>query len=149
MKKPYQPYSFWDRPSFQYHFEKQLKSFAPNIEWIKRIVQEAIDSEDWIPEVDFNGCSFVEDRYHPCMACFIHDWLWHTGRGGAVADSIFYDLMLVDGSSSFKAWWRWAGVRCTWFTYYKWKYMAKKVKRAKTEGMHFFMMEKEKSRLNK
>ena len=121
----YQPYKFWRKNELG----NQLKRMSTRLgiyEDFCDIIEEAIYSDDWEPIKDFNGCSVVQDTYHPCLSCFIHDYLWLTGQGGKDADYVFYKTMLLEGTSKGKAWRRWFAVRVAWIFYFKWKYISKR-----------------------
>ena len=91
--------------------------------WIK-LIEEAFKA-DWNPIRDYNGCSVVQDQFHPCPACFCHDYMWITSRGGKMSDEIFYHLMIAEGMDKKKAKRRYLGVRLAWCFYYRWKYSLK------------------------
>lgn len=93
--------------------------------WID-IVNEAHLSDQWNMIEDYNGCSIVQDMFHPCPACFVHDYMWISGRGGKVSDRIFYHLMIAEGMRKSKAWRRWLAVRVGWIFFYQWKYIIKR-----------------------
>lgn len=120
-KGNYQPYKHWELEDFEKHFTKQIKEYEGSPEWVGIIAEEAIYSTEWQP-LTYDGCTVVQDTYHPCLPCFIHDYLWRTGRGGKVSDQIFYDLMILDGTNKVKAWCMWFGVRMTWTFIFQWKY---------------------------
>lgn len=120
--KNYRPYAFWTRKELSYHLFKQADAIkAPD--WVRKIIEEAVNDESWEPTKDFDGCSIVQDIYHPCVACFIHDYLWKTGRGGSLSDFIFYQIMLIDGTGKKRAKRRWLGVRLGWILKFKWKHL--------------------------
>lgn len=53
----------------------------------------------------------------------VHDWLYRTGfLTRRYADQIFYDLIIREGYSAFKAWLMWSGVRAGgWVTWRKYR----------------------------
>lgn len=119
--KNYQPYKYWTRTMFRDHFTRQLNAMK-NPQWVWELLIEALESEEWNPSEDFDGCSIVQDRLHPCLACFVHDFHWRTGRGGAVSDKIFYDIMLLDGTPKGQAKRRKIAVRIGWVFWHSWKH---------------------------
>jgi hypothetical protein len=98
-------------------------------------IDEAFDSDQWDAIKHFNGCSVVQDYFHPCPACFIHDYSWCSGHGGQMADRIFYHLMRSEGMSKGKSSRRWFAVRVGWFCFYLWKYISKRKFRKPTPAM--------------
>ncbi|PCI96657.1 MAG: hypothetical protein COB15_09725 [Flavobacteriales bacterium] len=119
------PYSYWNKTELHEHLHRQaIKLGAPK--WVFPLLDEALTSDLWDPVKDFDGCSVVQDQFHPCLACFIHDYLWKCGMGGLGSDKIFYFLMLLDGTKKFKAQRRWLAVRIGWLGYYKWGHFRKR-----------------------
>ena len=89
---------------------------------VKMLIRKGMTDVRWNPMKDFNGCSVVQDLFHPCISCFIHDYLWITGQGGKDADYIFYKLMILEGTPKAMAWRRWFAVRVAWLFWFKWYY---------------------------
>lgn len=90
--------------------------------WID-IIDEAFESEYWNVIDDFNGCTLVQDHFHPCPACFVHDYMWISGHGGYISDRIFFNLMRSEGMTKSKSTRRWFAVRVGWYFGYMWKYI--------------------------
>jgi hypothetical protein len=90
----------------------------------RQLILTALDSQEWVWYKDCDGCTGVPDltymTYHP--ACIVHDYLWVTGRGGKVADKLFYNLMLLYQKGSTVSRVRYIAVRIAWLGYYKWKH---------------------------
>jgi hypothetical protein len=99
------------------------------------LIEEAFKTKDWDIIGEYNGCTVVQDYFHPCPACFLHDYMWITGRGGLMSDNIFYHLMIVEGIGKKKAWRRWLAVRTGWYFYYMWKYIIKRNWKMPTQTM--------------
>jgi hypothetical protein len=119
----YRPYSFWSKFEMAEHLYRVASRLNMGTE-VKELIRSAMTDVRWNPREDFNGCSVVQDIYHPCVSCFIHDYLWITGQGGKDADYVFYELMLMEGMSRDKSGRRWFAVRVAWLFYFKWKYLA-------------------------
>jgi|GEM_PF-2819146 len=122
------PYSHWTLAELHTKLKHIVLDFATEgtIDVTLRnfwtsLIQEAIDSKDWNPIQEFNGCTIVQDMFHPCPACFVHDYMWITGHGGKIADNIFFHLMIAEGMKKSKARRRWFAVRIGWFTWFRWK----------------------------
>lgn len=98
------------------------------------LITEAFKS-DWDPIEDYNGCSVVQDYFHPCPACFCHDYMWINGHGGKMSDVIFYHLMIAEGMKQQKAKRRFYGVRLAWVFFYKWNYLICRKINGNTEAM--------------
>jgi hypothetical protein len=121
----YQPYKFWSRSELGQH----LKFVASRLDMgteVKELIRIAIGDPRWNPLRDYNGCTLVEDLYHPCVSCFLHDYLWLTGQGGKDADYLFYKVMLLEKTPKAKANRRWFAVRAAWLIYFKWKYFSQR-----------------------
>lgn len=90
-KKPYD-LPFWqEEDNFYIALKNQVdKHDLPFI--LNRVLLEAVYDTAWTPSVDFDGCTLIEDMYHPCLWCFIHDWMWKTGMGGSTSDRIMFKL---------------------------------------------------------
>lgn len=78
-------------------------------------------ADNWSPVNDFDGCTVVQDDNHPSLSCFVHDWLWITGKGGKASNKLFYDLMLATGVSKGMALTRYYGVQIAWYLVYRFK----------------------------
>lgn len=121
----YQPYKFWFKGDLGQH----LKFVASRLDMgteVKELIRIAIGDPRWDPLRDYNGCTLVEDLYHPCVSCFLHDYLWLTGQGGKDADYLFYKVMLLEKTPKAKANRRWFAVRAAWLIYFKWKYFSQR-----------------------
>jgi len=75
----------------------------------------------WTPKFDFNGCNVVQDKDHPCAACFLHDYDWIVNGGGNKYDVYFRQNLIMTGHSKPVAWAMYFGVRIGWMFYYKWR----------------------------
>ena len=120
------PYQHWDLielgDTLTQHVERLSCADEMKRIWID-LINEAIKSKDWNVLQDYNGCTMFQDHLHPDPACFIHDYSWITGRGGAVSDRVFYHMMLAEGMTKSMARFRWFAVRCGWVFYFYWKYI--------------------------
>ena len=112
-----QPYKYWNRG-------KLYEALIPQcIEWgiSTYSVKEICYSYKWNPITDYNGCTLVQDDYHPFVPCLIHDYRWITGEGGLDSDLEFKINLQKSGKSVYKSWMWFIGVRLGWLCYYKWK----------------------------
>lgn len=121
----FQPYKFWSRTDLATHLKIVANRLNMGIE-IKELISSGIRDTRWNVMKDYNGCSVVQDMYHPCVSCFLHDYLWITGQGGKHADRLFYELMLLEKTPKAMAKRRWFAVRVSWLFFYKWKYFAQR-----------------------
>lgn len=101
----------------------------------KDLVNEAFESKDWKVISDYNGCTMLQDFFHPCPACFVHDYMWVTGHGGRMSDRIFKACMKAEGMSNYSSNVRWFGVRLGWIFGYYWKYKLKGQLKKPTDAM--------------
>jgi hypothetical protein len=132
------PYSNWKANELRgviiAHIRRlQLETRTEHL-WVK-LVEEAFNDGEWDIVNEYNGCTAVQDYYHPCPACFVHDFMWITGRGGIISDRIFYHLMIAEGMSKPKAVRRWFAVRTAWYTYFMWKYIIRRNWKKPTNAM--------------
>jgi len=116
----YTPYINWTKTDFNRHLKGLANKFGLGKDF-KRLVETALLDERWDPLSEYDGCTLVQDIYHPCLSCFIHDYLWETGQGGKDADKVFLYLMLKEGMDSSKAKRRYIAVRLYWLVWAKWK----------------------------
>ena len=124
----FEPYKYWTDEEMKDALRNIIHRLDINIiirnQW-REIAVDAVDDEAWDFSKDYNGCTAVQDFFHPSPACWIHDYLWLTGMGGRVADRIFYELMILEGMSRFKARRRYVLVRIGWVAFYNFKYKLK------------------------
>jgi hypothetical protein len=107
----------------EYIFEALRKEVADNeLPFVVlEVLQEAIESEFWI-ELGYDGATFIQDKYHPRLANFLHDYFWRTGAGGKESDVIFRELLILTGDSKFSAKVKYNSVRTAWFLKFKRKH---------------------------
>ena len=77
--------------------------------------------DSWDPINDFDGCTAVQDFNHPDLSCFIHDWLWRTGKGGKFSNKLFYKIMRWEGMEESVARRRYIAVSIMWNIWYRFK----------------------------
>ena len=119
--KDYHPYRYWTKTHLAEHLIHMTYEMDAG-PTVRDLIEESITSDRWDPTIDFDGCSIVQDIFHPCLSCWIHDYCWNTGMGGKEADELFYYLMLKEGVSPARAKRRYIGVRIGWFLYHKGKH---------------------------
>lgn len=69
------PYLLWTKEAICEKLVKQAIYFGYSEEEIE-FIKEAVFDERWDPRSDFNGCTLVQDVYHPYLPCFLHDYFW-------------------------------------------------------------------------
>ncbi len=116
------PYTYWTRQLLHQFLIEQAVDFKIDC----FLVKTACYDERWNPRYDFNGCTLIQDTYHPFIACFLHDWRWMTGQGGIKSDLEFKINLEKAGFSKYKAFRWFLAVRIGWLGYYKWKYLLEK-----------------------
>lgn len=133
-----QPYKYWTK----LELEERLLSTVSRMDFtselnilLSNLITEAIHSEEWNPIEEFNGCTMVQDYFHPSPFCFVHDYMGITGRGGRISDALFYYLMRAKGISKFSAYTRWIGVRIGWYGFFLWKHIIKRTYKKPSQNM--------------
>ena len=122
---PLRPYRNWTRDQMYYHLLLQAQQFNYS-EYEINQVKKMVYDEDWNPMVDFNGCNLVQDRLHPYLPCFIHDYRWLVEGGGLITDEEFHSNLLKCDLDRLRAIMYFFAVRLGWLLYYKWKKKFKK-----------------------
>lgn len=121
----YTPYINWNKSDFAAHLKNLANKFDLGSP-VKQLIEVALLDERWDPIREYDGCTLVQDMYHPCLSCFIHDYLWNTGQGGKDADYLFLWLMSKEGLNENKAKRRYFAVRFYWLIWSKWAHLARR-----------------------
>lgn len=98
----------------------QQHGFTNAPDYIIDLIEMAFQ-DSWNPVMEFDGCTVVEDFTHPDVACFIHDWLWVTGKGGEFSNKLFYKLMRWGGMSKQISRRRYIAVKLAWNFWFRFK----------------------------
>lgn len=65
-----------------------------NITYVMPVFEEAWQSKFW--RVDgYDGATFIQDKTHPSVDVFIHDWAYRVYGGNKYDDYIFYRLQKI------------------------------------------------------
>ena len=115
------PYKNYNRGQLYDLIEMQCNA-AGMEHYLPRCMQACYDKR-WLPQVDFNGCSVVQDELHPYPPCFLHDYAYVVHGGGPDADKQFYVDLIDWGMKPSKAMRWYIGVRIGWLFYFKWRKM--------------------------
>lgn len=138
-KNRLRPYKNWDkeelRLTLRNHVDRLQLDAVLTAAW-HNVIEEAFISPYWDVIEDYNGCTIVQDYFHPCPACFVHDYMWIAGYGGVLSDKIFYNLMLAEGMPKGKSMFRWFGVRVGWIFYFYWRNIKKRKLKVPTNLMY-------------
>jgi len=116
--KDYKPYSNYTNEELQDLLRLHTKKLGMP-RWVNELAELAF-KDNWNPQTDFDGCSVVQDRTHPDIACFIHDWLYVCGYNIPFANKLFKELMLLSGYSKWLAWTRYIAVVIAGNIRFKW-----------------------------
>lgn len=114
-----EPYKFWTRDKLADALVGQAKYFnyhEDEIEFIKSICYD----KRWDPIKEFNGCTLIQDVYHPFIPCFIHDYLWIIEGPSIKSNKRFYKDLRKCGMKQAKAR-RWYTAVTIAIPYYKLK----------------------------
>lgn len=126
MKKNVYNFPFWEnRENFKKALYDQIKLYNFN-EDVKALVNKAIYDKSWIPALQYDGCSFIQDTHHPCLWCYVHDYLWKTGQGGIESDKIMKFMALTMKRPKKVVYLFYWGVRIGWLFYFKYKHLLNK-----------------------
>lgn len=117
MGTPKEPYKYWNRGQLLEMLQYQAIDFGIDTFLVKKICYD----KRWNPSVDYNGCTLVQDKLHPFLPCFIHDYRWIVEGGGLDSDLEFRINLQKSGMSNLESWKWFVGVRLGWLCYYKWK----------------------------
>ncbi len=117
--KNYQPYSNYtskelERLLIRHSIREKLPEF------VRELIRLAF-KDNWNAPLEFDGCSVVQDFKHPDIACFIHDWLWITNKGGKFSNKLFHSLMILEGYEFGEANKRKFAVTLAWNFVYRFK----------------------------
>lgn len=111
------PYKYWDLYQLNKHLVKQALEFDIDVKYVK----EAVFSKEWIPQIDFDGCTIVQDDLHPFLPCFLHDYECYI-YGNRMQNHInFRNNLIKAGFSKFKAQKYFIGVVAGCFAMYLFK----------------------------
>jgi hypothetical protein len=91
-------------------------------------IHKVVFSDEWNPMEEYNGCSVIQDKFHPYVPCLIHDYRWVVGEGGKEADIEFKNNLELFGTPNPRRQIMWMGVRLGWFFAFKRKKQARKKK---------------------
>lgn len=115
--KPYKDYTQKEFKDLVYSHLNRL-SYTKH-SYLYRLVELSFN-DLWTPHLQFDGCTLVQDWHHPDLACFIHDWLYLTGKRTQFANKVFKHIMIDIGVPKKKAQRRYLAVSAAYFCYYKW-----------------------------
>jgi len=118
------PYKFWTREELEEHLARQCRHYKAN--FLMTDIRSAVHDKNWNPMEDYNGCTFVQDKHHPYVPCFLHDYAWIVLKGGIKHDRKFTKRLVIFGMKAIEAKLWFVGVRLGWIFYYKWKLMIKR-----------------------
>ena len=115
--KNYQPYKFWERQELADHLIRQAMYFvnSNDILYYERKIETACYDTAWNPIEDYDGCSFIQDKFHPYVPCILHDYSRKVLGGGKKHDVEFRKNLIIFGTHPFKAWRMYFAVRIGWF----------------------------------
>lgn len=119
------PYSYLTNAQLKQMLIRLAKKLKVD-DWVFDLIDEAFENKKWDPVNDYDGCTLVQDCYHPSLACFIHDYLWKCGFGGLLSDKIYKYIMNLEGMHKYRITRRWLAVRFVWLILYKWKHLFNK-----------------------
>ena len=111
-----QRYKYWTRQQLFDLMKFQAIEFNIDIDSLK----SACFSLKWDPIKQFNGCNFVQDKFHPFLPCFIHDFKRSIDEKAYISDKEFRNNLLKMNFHTVTATTYYFGVRVGWFLSFKW-----------------------------
>lgn len=128
------PYKTWDTQDLKSNLLNQVK-FYDLPPWVDMLLRESFDFRQWNPQKQFDGCTIVQDPDHPCIACWLHDFWWLTGRGGWLSNVLFQRILKLTDVNWYQRNKNFLGVTIGWYAGYKWKHLIKGNVSKPTQGM--------------
>jgi len=120
------PYKHWTNNELKYRLIQTVFRVSKDNDfaelWVD-LIHEAFKSNEWEIKSQYDGCTLVQDHLHPCPACFVHDYMCQTGRGGIMCDRIFKHCMKNEGMKKWRINVRWFAVRCYFICFSFWKFV--------------------------
>ena len=71
---------------------RQIKKH--NLNYVMSVFEEAWQSKFW-REKGYDGATFIEDKTHPSLDVFLHDWGYRVYGGNKYDDYVFYKLQKI------------------------------------------------------
>jgi len=71
---------------------RQINSY--NLGFLMPVFNEAWDSKFW-RERGYDGATFIQDKTHPSVDAFLHDWGYRVYGGNKYDDYVFYKLQKI------------------------------------------------------
>ena len=71
---------------------RQINSY--NLGFLMPVFNEAWDSKFW-REKGYDGATFIQDKTHPSVDAFLHDWGYRVYGGNKYDDYVFYKLQKI------------------------------------------------------
>jgi hypothetical protein len=67
---------------------------AYNLIFLMPVFNEAWDSKFW-RDKGYDGATFIQDKTHPSIDVFLHDWGYRIYGGNKIDDYVFYKLQKI------------------------------------------------------
>tara|TARA_R100001015_G_C4613982_1_gene169753 strand:+ start:954 stop:1370 length:417 start_codon:yes stop_codon:yes gene_type:complete len=71
---------------------RQINTY--NLGFLMPVFNEAWDSKFW-RERGYDGATFIQDKTHPSIDVFLHDWGYRVYGGNKIDDYVFYKLQKI------------------------------------------------------
>jgi len=85
---------------YPYFTEEEIKTallrqiHTYNLGFLMPVFNEAWDSKFW-RERGYDGATFIQDKTHPSIDVFLHDWGYRVYGGNKIDDYVFYKLQKI------------------------------------------------------
>lgn len=110
------PYKFWTREELFDHSIKQSNYYG--YIYNDKIKDACFDLR-WDPIEEYDGCTLIQDKFHPYVPCLLHDYTWKVRGEGKKYDIEFRKNLILFGTNKIRAWLMFFGVRIGWLFYKK------------------------------
>mgnify|MGYP003133070186 FL=1 len=85
-------YPYFTEEEIRAALVRQIKD--NNLNYITSVFEEAWQSKFW-REKGYDGATFIQDKTHPSVDAFLHDWGYRVYGGNKYDDYVFYKLQKI------------------------------------------------------
>jgi hypothetical protein len=130
----YRPYQFWTLEEIERMLLRQLDFYEYSV-IEKQLFWQMTYDPAWNPRWDFDGCTFIQDTYHPYGPCFRHDYNCKVMGGAYWAHELFYKDLVRFDTPKYKAFIIATFAGLGWILWKKHTRRNKKIRNTKRDGV--------------